>query len=166
MLTNSPPTNHPSSELFDSHTERSGRPHTLLPMGQRRHSARHSQKIDDHSVRRSYNSATVDAIHPVVAITPSHIAKRRFMSWHRMAAEVVQTTSKERMEYRFDALWHMLAMCDQSARRDGETFVHYGLLSTGYQPSIGHAAQRLSRQRFSAMALTDLSLLCSDSVRL
>jgi len=92
-------------------------------MGQRHHSARHSQKIVDHSVRRSDNSATVDAIHPVVAITPSHIVKRRFMSWHRMAAEVVQTTSKERMEYRFDGLWHMLAMCDQSARRDGETFV-------------------------------------------
>src|SRR5215471_9639655 len=29
---------------------------------------------------------------------------------------------------------------------------HYGLLSTGYQPSIGHPAQRLSRQRFSALA--------------
>src|SRR5215813_12768007 len=37
--------------------------------------------------------------------------------------------------------------------QDGAPRPHYGLLSTGYQPSIGHPAQRLSRQRFSAMAL-------------
>src|SRR5215471_14400095 len=37
--------------------------------------------------------------------------------------------------------------------QDGAPRPHYGLLSTGYQPSIGHPAQRLSRQRFSALAL-------------
>src|SRR5262249_16715532 len=35
--------------------------------------------------------------------------------------------------------------------QDGAPRPHYGLLSTGYQPSIGHPAQRLSRQRFSAL---------------
>src|SRR5215831_4908748 len=38
--------------------------------------------------------------------------------------------------------------------QDGAPRPHYGLLSTGYQPSIGHPAQRLSRQRFSALAQT------------
>ena len=36
--------------------------------------------------------------------------------------------------------------------QDGAPRPHYGLLSTGYQPSIGHPAQRLSPQRFSALA--------------
>src|SRR5215831_6306770 len=38
--------------------------------------------------------------------------------------------------------------------QDGAPRPHYGLLSTGYQPSIGHPAQRLSRQRFRALART------------
>src|SRR5262245_28354418 len=37
--------------------------------------------------------------------------------------------------------------------QDGAPRPHYGLLSTGYQPSIGHPAQRLSRQRFSALGV-------------
>jgi AraC family transcriptional regulator len=72
---------------------------------------------------RSCNFATVDSGDPVVEITPSHIVKRRFISWRHMAAEVVQTTSQERMEYRFEGRRHMLAICERCTRRDGEAFV-------------------------------------------
>jgi AraC family transcriptional regulator len=72
---------------------------------------------------RSCNFATVDSGHPRVEITPPHIVKRRFISWRHMAAEVVEATSPERMEYRFEGRRHMLAICDRCARRDGETFV-------------------------------------------
>jgi AraC family transcriptional regulator len=124
MLTNSLTMKRASSQLVDNHTLRSVRPGTLRPVCQRRHSGQsHNEKIGSPSGRRSRTFAAPDATHPVVEITPSDIVKRRFMSWRRTAAEVVQTTSQERIEYRFQGRMHMLAMCDQGARHDGETFL-------------------------------------------
>jgi hypothetical protein len=98
-LQNSLTMNGASSQLFDNHTLRSVRPGTLRPVCQRRHSGQsHDEKIGSPSGKRSRTFAAPDATHPVVEITPSDIVKRRFMSWRRTAAEVVQTTSQERIE--------------------------------------------------------------------
>src|SRR5260370_24915529 len=40
-----------------------------------------------------------------------------------MAAEIVQATRRERMEFRFRGTRHLLVLCEQGARSDGDTFV-------------------------------------------
>ena len=40
-----------------------------------------------------------------------------------MAAEIVQATRHERIQYRFHAPRHLLVVYEQGVRRDGETFV-------------------------------------------
>ena len=45
------------------------------------------------------------------------------MAWRGMAAELVQSTSHDRVEYRFRASSHLLAAYEQGGRRDGETVV-------------------------------------------
>ncbi len=60
---------------------------------------------------------------PVVKIAPAEVVTRRAVSWDGMAAEIVQATRREKIEYRFHASRHLLAVYDQGVRRDGETFV-------------------------------------------
>jgi AraC family transcriptional regulator len=40
-----------------------------------------------------------------------------------MTAEIVQATRREKMEFRFHAPLHLLAICDEGARSDGDTYV-------------------------------------------
>jgi AraC-like DNA-binding protein len=63
------------------------------------------------------------AIDAGVEISPADSAKRRAVAWDGMAAEIVQATRRERIEFRFRAPRHMLIVYEQGARRDGETFV-------------------------------------------
>jgi AraC family transcriptional regulator len=58
-----------------------------------------------------------------VEVYPSDIVKRRTVNWDGMAAEIVQATRRERMELRFHAPVHLLAVCDQGMRSEGDTFV-------------------------------------------
>jgi AraC family transcriptional regulator len=63
------------------------------------------------------------AIHATVEIFPPGIATRRTFACHGLTAEIVQTTRRERIEYRFRAPLHMLAVYQQAVRGDGETVV-------------------------------------------
>ena len=45
------------------------------------------------------------------------------VTWHGMAAEIVQTTRRERLKFRFRAPLHLLVVCEQGMRSDGDTFV-------------------------------------------
>jgi AraC family transcriptional regulator len=106
-------------------------PGTWLPMGQRLHFGLvESEMTGDHPATRSHNSAADDVIHSVVEITPPDITKRRFVSWPHMAAELVQFTSRERIEFRFHGRAHLLAMYEQSVRRDGITILGGSARST------------------------------------
>lgn len=58
-----------------------------------------------------------------VEIYPPDIAKRRTVTWRGMAADVVQATRRGKMELRFRAPLHLLAVCEQGGRSDGDTFV-------------------------------------------
>ena len=58
-----------------------------------------------------------------VEIYPPDVVQRRAVQWGGMAAEVVQATRREKLEIRFRAPLHLLTVCDQGIRSDGDTFV-------------------------------------------
>ena len=64
-----------------------------------------------------------DAATPVVEISPPDVVKRRTVSWHRIAAEVVQLTRCVKVDIRFSVLRHLLAVYAQGIRHDGETIL-------------------------------------------
>jgi len=60
---------------------------------------------------------------PVVEICPANVVRRRSLAWGGIVAEIVQATSHDKVEYRFHAPVHLLAIYDHAVRREGETFV-------------------------------------------
>jgi AraC-like DNA-binding protein len=77
----------------------------------------------DRKARPWFDRPAICVPDPVVEISSSDIVKRRAMSWDGMAAEVVQATQPEKIEYRFHAPRHLLVVYEQGVRRDGETFI-------------------------------------------
>ena len=64
-----------------------------------------------------------DAPDRAVEIRPADIVKRRRVAWDGMAAEIVQATACERVEFRFRSRLHLLALCTEGARHGGDTSV-------------------------------------------
>jgi AraC family transcriptional regulator len=58
-----------------------------------------------------------------VSISPQHAVARHGKTWRGIAAEIVQATGNEPVEYRFKAPVHLLIAYEQGVRHDGETFV-------------------------------------------
>ena len=58
-----------------------------------------------------------------VEVYPPDVVQRRAAAWGGIAAEIVQATRREKLEFRFRAPLHLLAVCDQGLRSDGDTFV-------------------------------------------
>jgi AraC family transcriptional regulator len=52
------------------------------------------------------------------------------MTMDGLTAEVVQATRREKMEFRFRAPLHLLAICDEGSRSDGETYIEGAPRST------------------------------------
>jgi len=73
--------------------------------------------------RLSDGDATTDLLYPVVRISPPEVATRRAVTGHGMAAESVQSASRNKIQYRFRAPVHLLVMYEKGERRTGETFV-------------------------------------------
>lgn len=69
------------------------------------------------------DALSTDTIDATVQVSPSTSVKRQAIAWNGMAAEIVQATRRERVEYRFRTSFHLLAVYEQGARSDGETFV-------------------------------------------
>ena len=67
--------------------------------------------------------SVVETDHPVVQIAPSQAVSRRSAAWPGMAGEIVQATRRGRIQFRFCAPVHMLAMYERSVRREGGTLV-------------------------------------------
>jgi AraC family transcriptional regulator len=72
---------------------------------------------------RQQDRSTRDTCNQMVEIYPPDVVKRRSVTWDGMAAETVQATSFEKIELRFHAPLHLLAVCDHGMRSDGDTFV-------------------------------------------
>jgi AraC family transcriptional regulator len=58
-----------------------------------------------------------------VEVHPADVVKRHVVTWDGMAAEIVHATRRERMEFRFRGTRHLLVLCEQGVRSDGDTFV-------------------------------------------
>jgi hypothetical protein len=110
LLTDSSHTN--AAPLFDWNVPRP-QSATLLPI--EGHS-RVRRGLDEHHVGRLYDQPAVERIDPAVEISPSDIVRRRSVTWNGMAAEIVQATMREKIEFRFRGPRHLLAVYDQSAR--------------------------------------------------
>lgn len=65
-----------------------------------------------------------------VEITRSDMLKRRTIRWSGMAAEFVQSTGQDRIDFRFRAPMHLLVVYERGIRREGETFVEGVPMST------------------------------------
>ncbi len=75
--------------------------------------------FDTDATTASRNDATVLA----VQVSPSNIVKRQEFAWNGMAAEIVQVTQRRKVEFCFHSKRHLLAVYEQGARNDGDTFV-------------------------------------------
>ena len=64
-----------------------------------------------------------DTTRQTVEVYPPDIVHRRWVRWGGIAAEIVRATRRERLEFHFRAPVHLLAVCDQGVRSDGDTFV-------------------------------------------
>jgi len=58
-----------------------------------------------------------------VEVYPADVVKRNAVTWDGMAAEIVQATRRERLEFRFRGARHLLVLCEQGVRSEGDTFV-------------------------------------------
>jgi AraC family transcriptional regulator len=58
-----------------------------------------------------------------VQIAPREIVKCRTVTSDGMMAEIVPTTRRQRIEFRYRGPLHMLVVYEQGVRRDGVTFV-------------------------------------------
>jgi AraC family transcriptional regulator len=67
--------------------------------------------------------SAVDATNHGVKISPSGVVKRQTAAWPGMAAEIVQATQRDRIESRFCAPVHLLALYERGIRHDGATII-------------------------------------------
>ena len=72
---------------------------------------------------RLLNRPMVEKTNQGVEVHPADIVKRHVVTWDGMAAEIVHATRRERMEFRFRGTRHLLVLCEQGVRSDGDTFV-------------------------------------------
>jgi AraC family transcriptional regulator len=84
------------------------------------------ERGDEHTEPRAHLKLGRSMVNPTnhaVEIHPPHLVRRRTVAWNGMAAEIVQATRPEKIEFRFRAPLHLLAVHEQGIRRDGVTFV-------------------------------------------
>jgi len=79
--------------------------------------------LDPKISRPRHKGLTADANKYAVEVYPPDVVRRRAVAWDGLAAEVVQATRREKLEFRFRAPLHLLTVCDQGIRSDGDTFV-------------------------------------------
>jgi AraC family transcriptional regulator len=121
MLANSPTTNVTSYGRFDRCPPKP--PQTATMPSLERHAPPGERQRNDLNGRPLFARPAIWVADPVVEIAPAEVVKRRAVTWEGMAAEIVQATRGEKIEYRFHAPRHLLVVYEQGVRRDGETFV-------------------------------------------
>jgi AraC family transcriptional regulator len=73
--------------------------------------------------RPSYDRTDLGPPEAMVQISPSHAVARRTLTWRGMAAETTKVTESCKIEVRFHAPVHLLALFEEGARSDGFTYV-------------------------------------------
>jgi AraC family transcriptional regulator len=101
-----------------------GLPQSVMPSafepGTRLHAESHA---DPNEARQLHHRTAPDTAHPVDEISPSQAVSRRSVAWPGMAGEIVQATQRGRIQFRFCAPVHMLAMYERSVRHEGGTLI-------------------------------------------
>jgi AraC family transcriptional regulator len=101
-----------------------GPPQSVMPpgfeSGKRLQAESHADRTE---ARKFHHRAAPETAHPVVQISPSQAVSRRGVAWPGMAAEIVQATQRGRIQFRFCAPVHMLAMYERSVRHEGGTLI-------------------------------------------
>jgi AraC family transcriptional regulator len=113
-------TNVASHGSFERNAKGPVRSAMLLSLSGRTHE-RHDEPTDSQADRLLDRFVLPGA--NAVEVYPPDIVKRRTVAWDGMAAEIVQATRPEKIEFRFRAPLHLLAVYDEGIRSDGETFV-------------------------------------------
>ncbi len=120
MLTDPLPTN--ATSFFEMRPPRL--PQAVVPLAiERRERPRHDERADRNQASQPYHRAATDMLDQTVGISPSDIVERRTATWPGMTAEIVQATRRDRIESRFCAPRHLLAVYERGARHEGGTFV-------------------------------------------
>jgi AraC-like DNA-binding protein len=70
---------------------------------------------------QSAGSLQDDAERAVVETTPANAVRRRMIAREDMALEIVQSTTRDRIEHNYRGERHLLVLCEQGARHEGET---------------------------------------------
>src|SRR6202167_339791 len=101
-----------------------GLPQSVMPPAFESGTRLHAESHDDRTEARQFHHRTApETAHPVVQISPSQAVSRRSVAWPGMAAEIVQATQRGRIQFRFCAPVHMLAMYERSVRHEGGTLI-------------------------------------------
>jgi AraC-like DNA-binding protein len=116
MLTSTLRKNVPSLPALNRYVRRSPQAGALLPVNGS--SLRRGPESDVREDRLIANATS-----STLEIAPGDAVKRRTVAWPGMTAEIVQATRHEKIECRFRGPVHLLAVCEQGARSDGETFI-------------------------------------------
>src|ERR1700693_5310111 len=120
MLTDSLPMNAASS--YETNSSRL--PRAIVPLSiEKRGRLRHAERADRNQARQPHHCAATDMVHPIVDISPPDSVKRRTVNWPGMTAEIVQATRSDRIESRFCAPVHLLAVYERGMRQEGGTIV-------------------------------------------
>jgi AraC family transcriptional regulator len=123
MLTNLLPTDVVSSGRFTGNVQRPSEGAVPQPLDRRRgFSSKHNEPAG-RDTRGLRGGRAGDAACATVEISPPHIVRRHIFALEGMTVETVEATSCEKIEYRFRAARHLLAVCEEGARSDGDTFV-------------------------------------------
>jgi AraC family transcriptional regulator len=99
-------------------------PHSDLarPLG-RWADSRIDERPDRDHVHLQPGQPKFDAITSLIEFSPAEIVRRHAVTWDGMAAETVRVTKHERIECRFRAPVHLLAVFESGERSEGFTFV-------------------------------------------
>jgi AraC family transcriptional regulator len=115
-----PRTNVASHSYFERNAQEPRRAATMLSLNGRAHE-KHDERADSQT-HRLHDRFMLHGTN-AVEVYPPDIVKRRTVAWDGMAAEIVQAIRPEKIEFRYRAPLHLLAVYDQGIRSDGETFV-------------------------------------------
>jgi AraC family transcriptional regulator len=120
MLTDTLPIN--AASFYE--TSPSRLPRAIVPLSiERRGKPGHDERADRNQVLQPHHRAATDMVHPTVDISPPDSVKRRTATWPGMAAEIVEATRRDRIESRFCAPVHLLALYERGVRQEGGTIV-------------------------------------------
>jgi AraC-like DNA-binding protein len=121
MSTSLLPTNAPVAVPFDLPAQRPAQPAAFLELERAQLEDGRYGRNGRAPAERHHDALGVT--HAAVNISPSNLVGRRAVRRDGMTAEIVRAKTLDRIEFSFRAPLHLLVVCEQCVRREGDTFV-------------------------------------------